>query len=123
MIREFMNTMVACLRQGFLPGFPRAESSPADFPHLPRTSDCASFHANHTAMSRTLVKDALHATAPLDSILLQGWVRTRRDAKAFSFIEVNDGSCLKGIQVIADAGLPDYATEIAKALTGQDAFR
>lgn len=58
---------------------------------------------HHPAMSRTLVKDALHATAPLDSILLQGWVRTRRDAKAFSFIEVNDGSCLKGIQVIADA--------------------
>lgn len=69
-------------------------------------------------MSRTLVKDALHAMDSLDSILLQGWVRTRRDAKAFSFIEVNDGSCLKGIQVIADAGLPAYAAEIAKALTG-----
>ena len=68
-------------------------------------------------MSRTLVKDALHATAPMDSILLQGWVRTRRDAKAFSFIELNDGSSLKGIQVIADAGLPDYA-HIAKANTG-----
>mgnify|MGYP003348012301 CR=1 FL=1 len=30
-------------------------------------------------------------------------VRTRRDAKGFSFIELNDGSCLKGIQVIANA--------------------
>jgi len=46
-------------------------------------------------MQRTLVKDALNATQPSDSILLQGWVRTRRDAKAFSFIELNDGSCLK----------------------------
>ena len=27
-------------------------------------------------------------------------VRTRRDAKAFSFIELNDGSCLKGLQII-----------------------
>jgi asparaginyl-tRNA synthetase len=68
-------------------------------------------------MPRTLVKDALNATAPQDSILLQGWVRTRRDAKAFSFLEVNDGSCLKGLQVIVDATLPDYA-QVAKANTG-----
>jgi len=53
-------------------------------------------------------RNALNATAPSDSILLQGWVRTRRDAKAFSFIELNDGSCLKGMQVIVDATLPDY---------------
>ncbi len=69
-------------------------------------------------MSRLLVKDALAATAPQETLLLQGWVRTRRDAKAFSFIEVNDGSCLKGIQVIADAALPCYATEITRAQTG-----
>lgn len=69
-------------------------------------------------MPRTLVKDALNATAPTDTLLLQGWVRTRRDAKAFSFIELNDGSCLRGIQVIADAALPNYSTDIAKAHTG-----
>ncbi|WP_438480232.1 asparagine--tRNA ligase [Oleiharenicola lentus] len=68
-------------------------------------------------MSRLLVKDAHNSTTPLDSILLQGWVRTRRDAKAFSFIELNDGSCLKGLQVIVDATLPDYA-QVAKASTG-----
>jgi len=68
-------------------------------------------------MQRTLVKDAHNATAPNDSILLQGWVRTRRDAKAFSFIELNDGSCLKGMQVIVDASLPDYA-QVARANTG-----
>ena len=69
-------------------------------------------------MSRTLVKHALDATAPNDTLLLQGWVRTRRDAKAFSFIELNDGSCLKGIQVIADAKLSNYTTEILHAHTG-----
>jgi asparaginyl-tRNA synthetase len=68
-------------------------------------------------MQRTLVKDALAATAPNEAILLQGWVRTRRDAKAFSFIEVNDGSSLKGIQVIANSSLPDYA-HIEKVTTG-----
>jgi asparaginyl-tRNA synthetase len=68
-------------------------------------------------MSRTLVKDALNATGPSDAILLQGWVRTRRDAKAFSFIELNDGSCLKGLQIIVDATLPDYP-QVARASTG-----
>jgi asparaginyl-tRNA synthetase len=71
----------------------------------------------HSPMQRTLVKAALNATAPSDALLLQGWVRTRRDAKAFSFIELNDGSCLKGLQVIVDAALPDYA-HIARATTG-----
>lgn len=66
---------------------------------------------------RTTVKAALAAEAAMDSILLQGWVRTRRDSKTFSFLEVNDGSCLKGIQVIADAALPDYA-QIHAATTG-----
>jgi asparaginyl-tRNA synthetase len=68
-------------------------------------------------MTRTLVKAALNATAPIDALFLQGWVRTRRDAKAFSFIELNDGSCLKGLQSIIDATLPDYA-QVARAGTG-----
>ncbi len=68
-------------------------------------------------MQRTLVKDALNATAPSDAILLQGWVRTRRDSKAFSFVELNDGSCLKGLQIVVDATLPDYP-QVALAHTG-----
>jgi len=68
-------------------------------------------------MQRTLVKDAHNSSGPLDGILLQGWVRTRRDAKALSFIELNDGSSLKGMQVIVDATLPDYAN-VARAHTG-----
>ncbi len=68
-------------------------------------------------MPRTLVRDALNATAPSDAIFLQGWVRTRRDAKAFSFIELNDGSSLKGLQVIVDATLPDYP-QVGRASTG-----
>ena len=35
-----------------------------------------------------------------------GWVRTRREGKGFSFLEVNDGSCLRGIQVVVDVGVP-----------------
>lgn len=35
-------------------------------------------------------------------ITVEGWVRTKRDSKSVCFIEVNDGSCLKGLQVVAD---------------------
>ena len=39
--------------------------------------------------------------------LVQGWVRTKRDSKAgISFIELNDGSCLKSLQVIAELDPP-----------------
>ncbi len=68
-------------------------------------------------MKRTPVRDALRSQAPVDSIFIQGWVRTRRDSKGFSFLEINDGSCLKGLQVIMDAALPDYA-HIHRATTG-----
>ena len=54
----------------------------------------------------TPVLTALSSQAPSDAITVCGWVRTRRDAKAFSFIEINDGSCLRGIQVVIDVGVP-----------------
>ncbi|MDR1010763.1 MAG: asparagine--tRNA ligase [Opitutaceae bacterium] len=69
-------------------------------------------------MQRTLVKDALNSTEPRDAILLQGWVRTRRDSKTFSFVELNDGSCLKGMQIIVRDTLPDYGAVMHRAGTG-----
>nr|WP_116307831.1 asparagine--tRNA ligase [Nitratidesulfovibrio sp. HK-II] len=60
-------------------------------------------------MARTSVADALTAEAPAANIRICGWVRTRRDAKGFSFLEINDGSCLANIQCIVDETLPAYA--------------
>ena len=52
-------------------------------------------------------------------VQLSGWVRTRRDSKGgFSFIELNDGSCFGNIQIIADADLPNYESEIKKLSAG-----
>ncbi|TDJ67898.1 MAG: asparagine--tRNA ligase [Proteobacteria bacterium] len=62
------------------------------------------------ARSRQSVAELLASPTPRSGIRLSGWVRTRRDAKSFSFIEVNDGSCLANIQAIADAELEGYAT-------------
>src|SRR5438067_6099693 len=60
------------------------------------------------ALSPTSIKNALQSSAPISAILVQGWVRTRRDSKDFSFIELNDGSCLRNLQVIAKNTLPNY---------------
>lgn len=60
-------------------------------------------------MERTRVAAALRATGPSDAILVKGWVRTKRDAKGFSFVEINDGSCLKNIQAVVDADVPSYS--------------
>ena len=56
----------------------------------------------------TSVKEALARTAPAAALTVQGWVRTRRDSKEFSFIELNDGSCLRNLQIIARNTLPNY---------------
>jgi asparaginyl-tRNA synthetase len=60
-------------------------------------------------MKRTLIKDLLNSDAAADRVRVNGWVRTRRDSKGFSFLEVNDGSCLKNLQVIVDEMLPVFA--------------
>ena len=68
-------------------------------------------------LQRTKIKALLAADAPLAEVLVKGWVRTRRDAKDFSFIELNDGSCLKNIQVIANNNLNNYE-DVKKLSTG-----
>ena len=35
-----------------------------------------------------------------ETIKIQGWARTIRDMKAFAFIELNDGSCFRGVQIV-----------------------
>jgi asparaginyl-tRNA synthetase len=52
-------------------------------------------------------------------VRLQGWVRTRRDSKGgFSFIELNDGSSLGNVQVLAENSLPNYQSEILHLSVG-----
>ncbi len=68
-------------------------------------------------LKRTKIAKLLNAEKPQDEVLLKGWVRTRRDAKDFSFVEINDGSCLKNMQVIANADLKNYE-DIKKLSTG-----
>src|SRR3954471_17314407 len=64
-------------------------------------------------MDTITVADARRAEAVGRSVVLRGWVRTRRDSKGgFSFLELNDGSSLRNAQVMVDAALPNYQSEI-----------
>src|SRR6201995_5740040 len=57
-------------------------------------------------MTTTSLRSLLAKTSREEDLTAQGWVRTRRDSKACTFIEINDGSSLRGLQVVADASLP-----------------
>ncbi|MCA1944796.1 MAG: asparagine--tRNA ligase [Desulfovibrio sp.] len=63
------------------------------------------------------IKTLLDGESPVSSILVRGWVRTRRDAKGFSFLELNDGSCLANLQCVVDEAVPG-AQRLKEILTG-----
>ena len=42
-------------------------------------------------------------------VRVSGWVRTVRSSNAFAFIEVNDGTFFKNLQVVCEGSMPDYA--------------
>ena len=59
-------------------------------------------------MKRSKIVSLLAAEGPVEQVLVKGWVRTRRDAKDFSFLEINDGSCLSNIQAVVDSACEGY---------------
>lgn len=63
------------------------------------------------------VRDLLNAPEALAAVEVRGWVRTRRDARGFSFLEINDGSCLKGLQCVVDGHCAGFG-ELRRATTG-----
>jgi asparaginyl-tRNA synthetase len=70
-------------------------------------------------LKRTRIAEILCSEKTGAGFTVMGWVRTRRDSKGgFSFIEVNDGSCLGSLQVIADENLINYKDEVLKLQTG-----
>ena len=71
-------------------------------------------------MATYSIKQLLSGNVATDTtISIRGWVRTRRDSKAgFSFINVYDGSCFDGIQVVANKDLANYENEVLQCTTG-----
>ncbi len=64
------------------------------------------------------IQKLLHQKQTTGQVTIKGWVRTRRDTGSFSFLEVNDGSCLANLQVIADKNLSNYDVDILRLSAG-----
>ena len=60
-------------------------------------------------MRRNRISELLAREQAGGEVLVQGWVKTRRSSKSVSFVQVNDGSTIKDIQVVADSSLPEFA--------------
>ncbi|HIK57457.1 MAG TPA: asparagine--tRNA ligase [Synechococcales cyanobacterium M55_K2018_004] len=69
-------------------------------------------------MAKHRIADLLKTGQPDELVTLQGWVRTKREQKGFTFVEVNDGSSMAGIQVVVNQDLPDYESVISRINTG-----
>ena len=69
---------------------------------------------------RVLLKDIyMSAESFADKkVTVMGWARTIRDSKAFGFIELNDGSCFKNVQVVFEREKIDNYDEIARQNVG-----
>ncbi|MBD1821840.1 asparagine--tRNA ligase [Cyanobacteria bacterium FACHB-DQ100] len=64
------------------------------------------------------IAELLRAGQPDETVTIQGWVRTKREQKGFSFIEVNDGSSMAGLQVVINQDVPDYEASLKRISTG-----
>ncbi len=70
-------------------------------------------------MKHTAIRAALDSRDFGSSLTVCGWVKTRRDSKGgFSFIELNDGSCFKNLQVVAPNSLNNYENDVLKLYPG-----
>jgi asparaginyl-tRNA synthetase len=66
-------------------------------------------------MSWMTIKEIFADPGPLLETVLEvrGWIRTQRTSKNFAFIELNDGSCFKNLQIVYGEELANF-TEVAK---------
>ena len=71
-------------------------------------------------MERIKIAAVYAGGAQLDgrTVTICGWARTIRDMKTFGFIELNDGSCFRNLQVVMDAAALDNYKEIAAQNVG-----
>lgn len=68
-------------------------------------------------MKRTKIVHLIQSDHAVENVVVKGWIRTRRDSSQFSFLEVNDGSCLSNLQVIVDSNLDTYE-QVRRITTG-----
>jgi asparaginyl-tRNA synthetase len=65
-----------------------------------------------------LIRDILRREASGGGVTVRGWLRTARHAKNLSFLEISDGSCLAGLQVVAGPECARFEEEVRRLGTG-----
>ncbi|MGI6657361.1 MAG: asparagine--tRNA ligase [Desulfobulbus sp.] len=66
----------------------------------------------------TRIADILNRWPVGTTMAVRGWLRTLRDSGGLCFLELNDGSCLANLQIVAEDGLANYESEIRRLTTG-----
>jgi asparaginyl-tRNA synthetase len=69
-------------------------------------------------MTVSRIIQLLRTGKPDEIVTIQGWVRTKRELKEFTFVEVNDGSALANLQVVLNPDLADYGNILKQLNTG-----
>ncbi|KPQ37457.1 MAG: asparaginyl-tRNA synthetase AsnS [Phormidium sp. OSCR] len=69
-------------------------------------------------MEHRKILDILRHGHSNETVIVQGWIRTKRELKNFSFVEVNDGSALANLQVVITPERPDYPDLLKQLNTG-----
>jgi asparaginyl-tRNA synthetase len=68
--------------------------------------------------TRQMIKTVLHEAPINGTRRVCGWVRTKRESKALCFLEINDGSCFSGLQVVLDRARSTFEEIIPRIQTG-----
>ena len=69
-------------------------------------------------VERVTINEILKEEPQNQEVTVCGWVRTKRESKSFSFVELNDGSTIKNLQIVIEGSLPNYKDTIERINTG-----
>src|SRR5687767_10226433 len=64
------------------------------------------------------IREILSGQHPLRELKVAGWIKTHRQSKRVSFIELGDGSCVAPLQLVVDPTNATYAAAASKLTTG-----
>jgi len=70
------------------------------------------------AIEKQSVREILARESAGGEVALSGWVRTARHSKGVSFLEIGDGSCFNGLQVVVAPELENFEAELSRLQTG-----
>ena len=69
-------------------------------------------------MLTPVIKEILNRTEAMPGLKVRGWVKTRRDSKACTFAEINDGSCRANLQAVFPNDNAEINAELEKVTPG-----